>query len=189
MQLSNNIELDAINTIIGSIGEAPLNSIEDSLNVDALNAYRILNDTNKQQQARGWSFNIHEDYVLNPDSSTGKILWAENFLFLQGSNNEKYIKQGNYVYDLTNNTTSFTTDLTVTAILLVPLDEIPEPLKAYIVAKAALNFQVRYLGDPALTQRLQIDVNETWQALQEFEIDSNDYSLLDNDNVVSVLER
>lgn len=189
MILTSTVELDAVNTIIGAIGEAPLNSIEDTLDVDASNAFRILNDVSGQEQARGWSFNIHENYVLNPDVNTQKILWADNFLFLQGSNNEKYIKQGNYVYDITNNTTTFTTPLTVTAIFFTPLDTLPVPLRSYIVAKAALKFQIRYLGDSALTVELEKDVKDAWATLQEFEIDSNSYNLLENDNVVSMLER
>lgn len=189
MLLSSNTELEAVNTIIGALGEMPLSSLEDSLNVDAINAYRILQTTNRQQQARGWSFNIHEDYVLNPDSMTGRIKWAENFLFLRGTEGTKYTKQGDYVYDFTNKTANFTQPITVTAIFLMPLEELPDALRNFIVAKAALTFQIRYLGEPNLTQSLQEDVQEAWQALQEYELDTNDYSLLDNDNVVTVLER
>ncbi len=34
-------ELDAVNEILSSVGSSPVNSLEDDLNVDVLNAKRI----------------------------------------------------------------------------------------------------------------------------------------------------
>lgn len=182
-------ELDAINEIIGSIGESPVNTLENIMNVDVLNAQRILGNINRQQQARGWSFNIQENYILNPDEIIHKIRWSDDFLYLKGANNEKYGKAGVYLKDLTNNTTTFMSPVAVTVILLVPFEEMPEGMRQFITAKAALTFQIRYLGDAALTQNLQQDVAEAWQHLQEYEIDTNDYNLLQHTNVLALLER
>ena len=182
-------ELDAVNEIIGAIGESPVNTLENVMNVDVLSAQRILGNINRQQQSRGWSFNIQENYVLNPDELSYKIRWSDDFLYLKGANNEKYCKSGDFLKDLTNNTTTFMSPISVTVILLVPFEEMPEAMRQFITAKAALTFQTRYLGDAALAQELKQDVVEAWQHLQEYEIDTNDYNLLQHTNVLSLLER
>lgn len=182
-------ELDAINEIIASIGESPVNTLEEVTNVDVLNAQRILSSVNRQQQARGWSFNIQQGYILNPDETTHRIRWSDSFLYLRGSNDEKYAKSGDYLKDVTNNTTTFLSPISVTVILLVPFEEMPEAMRQYITAKAALTFQVRYLGDASLTDALTKDVNEAWAHLQEYELDVNDYGILDNTDVQGLLER
>ena len=38
-------ELEAVNEILASIGEAPVNTIENSQNVDVINALRILKES------------------------------------------------------------------------------------------------------------------------------------------------
>ena len=182
-------EIDAVNEILASVGESPIDTLENITDVDVLNAQRILSLINRQQQARGWSFNIQENYVLNPDETTHKIRWSDSFLYLKGSSNEKYCKSGEYLKDNTNNTTSFDAPIEVTVILLVPFDEMPEAMRQYITAKAAMNFQKRYLGDSSLTQELMQDVQEAWMHLQEYEMDNNDYNILDNMDVQSLKER
>lgn len=65
----------------------------------------------------------------------------------------------------------------------------PEPARNYIVAKASAEFQSRYLGDESLTQILNNKVQETWQYLQEDELDKNEYNLLDHTHVQELLTR
>ena len=189
MILTPATELDAINEIIGAVGESPIDSLENLTDVDALNAQRLLSVINRQQQARGWSFNIVESYNLNPDMKTKKILWDSSFLYLKGSNGEKYAKQGDLLKDVTNNTTTFNDSISVTVILLVPFDEMPEALRRFITAKAALAFATRYFGDETILSMLGNDVKEAWQQLQEYELDLNDYNILNNSSVQELTSR
>ena len=46
-------ELDAINEIVGSIGESPINTLENPTNSDVINAIRILSITNRSFQSNG----------------------------------------------------------------------------------------------------------------------------------------
>lgn len=70
MQLTALTELDAVNSIIGTIGEAPINSLEELTDVDAINALRILRNISRQEQSRGWTFNKTPHFTLNPDVDT-----------------------------------------------------------------------------------------------------------------------
>ena len=70
-------ELDAVNEILSSVGSSPVNSLEDDLNVDVLNAKRILKATSIEIQSRGYKFNTLNNVYLKPDSDTGFVPRSE----------------------------------------------------------------------------------------------------------------
>jgi len=188
MYLSTQVELEAINEILGSIGESPVNSLENLLNIDAINAQVILTAENKRFQSRGWSFNIIKDYTLNPDTNTKKITWLDNIIYIEGDS--KYVNRDGYLYDVTNKTNLFDTALTLDeVIVLTPFSEMPIQARAYITAKASFSFQQRYLGDTTLSQALLNEVKEAWANFQEFEMDNNDFNMLDNTYISDLKDR
>ena len=189
MEVTAITELDAVNEMLSVIGESPINTLENLQNIDAINALRILRLVNRQEQARGWSFNIINSLTLNPDVLTKKIRWQDNYLFLKGSNGEKLIRNGEYVKDLANDTINFEDPVTCEAILLVPFEEMPDPMRSYIIAKASLAFQTRYFNAPELTQITAQTLNECWMRLQEYEMTNNNYNMLENSDVVTLKER
>lgn len=190
MQLSALTELDAVNRIIGTIGESPIDTLEDMTDVDSINAYRILQDINRQEQARGWSFNRIPHFTLTPDKYTKKIPWNNNFLFLKANHwVHKLIRHGEFVKDLRRNSDIFEHPVDVEIVLYVPFEELPEQMRNYIVAKACYVFQNSYFGDDSLTRTTQMQMQEAWQHLQEFEIDNNNYSMFDLTYVRKLLLR
>ena len=189
MNLKPLTELDAVNKILAAIGEAPVNTLEELTNIDAVNAYAILMDENRSFQMRGWFFNKHASYVFNPDTNEKKIHWIDNILYLKGLNGEKLVKKGKYIYDMANQTDTFISPLTAEVVFLVPFDDMPEPVKDFITAEAALTFQTRFLGDPSLTQVLEAGRQKAWAVFQEYDMDINDYNMLDNTDVLALKQR
>lgn len=189
MEMTALTELDAVNNIIGTIGESPIDTLDDLSNVDAINALRLLREHSRREQARGWSFNIVPEYTLNPDVYTRKIPWNNNYLSLKGLNEEKLVRKGNYVYDLNSDQLEFDASITAEAVILMPFDELPEAMRNYIIAKACYQFQNRYFGDDSLTKISTSEIQEAWQYLQEYELDNNDYCLLDNEHIQELLSR
>lgn len=189
MEITALNELDAVNQIIGTIGESPVNSLENLANVDAINALRILRNVSRQEQARGWSFNIIPSHTLNPDQYNGKIRWNSSFLSLKGLNGEKLVHFGDFVKDLANDKIVFTSSITAEAILYIPFEELPEQMRSYIVAKSSYIFQASYFGDDSLTKVIQTQIQDAWQQLMEFELENNDYSILNNEVVKELLSR
>lgn len=189
MELTAVTELDAVNEIISIIGEAPINTLEELRNVDAIKALQLLRATSRQEQARGWSFNIIPEHTLNPDVNTGYIRWHDNYLFLKGSNGEKLVRSGDYIKDLTTGEITFTQPITCEAVLLLDFEQLPDAMRTYIVTKAAFKFQTRYFGDDSLAQINAQEIQEAWQHLQEYEMDNNDYNILDNTYVSELKER
>jgi hypothetical protein len=182
-------ELDAVNNIIGTIGESPINSLENLANVDAINALRILREVSRQEQARGWSFNIIKEHHLTPDYYTNRILWNDHYLSLKGTNGEKLVRDGKYIKNLTNGSIYFTSYVVAEAVLLIPFDELPEAMRSYIIAKSCYLFQSRYFGDDTLIKVTQAQIADAWQQLMEFEVDNNDYTWFDNQHIQELLSR
>jgi hypothetical protein len=66
MSTSPTTKLEAVNTMLSTIGEAPVNSLATGL-IDAETAETILNNVSREVQARGWNFNTEYDYTFSPN--------------------------------------------------------------------------------------------------------------------------
>ena len=69
-QITPTTELQAINTMLSAIGEAPVNSISGVTNVDVSVAINILDETSLSVQSEGWNFNTEYNvtYSIDDDS-------------------------------------------------------------------------------------------------------------------------
>lgn len=189
MTLTPLTELEAVNEILASIGESPVNTIENPTNVDVINCLRILRNVNRRVQSKGWTFNKIDSYTLNPDASTHRIRWLSNLLYVVGTDGTKYTKKGDYLFDWENQKTEFNNSIDCTIIFLVDFEDMPDPMRSYITAKASTTFQTRYLGDSSLGEELLRDEQEAWAALMEYELDSNKFNMLNVTGVQTILER
>ena len=190
MEISALTELDAVNNIIGTLGEAPIDTLEDLTNVDAINALRILEEVSRTEQARGWSFNLIEDFVLNPDiNDNNRIPWNDKYLFVKGEEGTKLVRYGKHMKDLVRNSDYFPQPIHAEVVLLIPFEELPGQMRDYIVAKAGFMFQSAYYGDDSLGTVINMQVQDTWQHLMDYEMDDNNYSMLDNEHVKELLAR
>ncbi|MBH9196991.1 hypothetical protein I5K50_11580 [Pseudomonas aeruginosa] len=180
--LETSDELAAVNDMLASIGESPVNTLEGSANADVANCRRILNGVNTEVQSRGWTFNIEEDATLTPDAFSKLINWLPDYLSVKATDGTTvYINRGGYVYDRSAKTDQFTDSITVNLIRLKTFDEMPVQFRTYIVARAARRFNIRFFGAAEIEASLQIEEQEAWQAVQEFELDYGDFNMLDGD--------
>ena len=184
--ISQQAELDAVNEILSSTGDTPVNTLENLTDVNAINARSILTRVNRQFQSRGWSFNYMESYTFNPDVYSKKILWNNDILYLEGTDKTKYIKKDEYIYDKTNSTNIFRSAITADVIFLVPIEELPEQAMDYVVAKSCTEFATRFLGDTDLIKILMNAEREAWSFFHEYEMDNNNYNMLENTDVQAV---
>ena len=75
-------KLDAVNQMLASIGESPLNSITGTIPKDANKAVIALDTTLREVLNNGWSFNSDTDYELTPESGSGYILIPSGALWV-----------------------------------------------------------------------------------------------------------
>lgn len=181
-------ELDAINQILSAIGSDPVMSLEDNLDIDIVNARRLLLDTSRTIQRQGWDFN-KVTKTLNPDKDTKKISWDNTIISLTSDDDNTYVKRGEYLYDLTNDTYEFDKGIEVTIIYGVDFEDLPDCFKNYVTAKTALDFQSRYFGDTTVTQDLSMAMQMAWQDIVSYDINMSDANALQFTAVSEVLQR
>lgn len=177
-------ELDAINDMLAAIGESPVSTLAGGDNADVANCRRILSKTNREVQAKGWTFNIEEDVVLQPDAFSGLIEYLPTYLRLTNSGGTNYVNRGGYVYDRTAKTDTFTAAITVNLIRLKSFSDMPECARSYIIAKSSRRFNIRFFGAAELESSLASEEQEGWVALQEYELDYGAFNMIDGDSFV-----
>lgn len=180
--ISSPAELDAVNDILLSIGEPPVNTLEGDSNADVASARRILASVNRTIQSKGWTFNIEPARVLQPDVYSKMIEFSPDWLSIMG-----YVNRGGYLYDQTNQTDQFSSSITVKLIALRPFDEMPECFRNWIVAKAARRFNMSLFGAPEIDATLADDEREAKMQSMEYELDYGGFNMMDGDAFVGSL--
>jgi len=178
-------ELEAINTILSTIGEAPLNTLIGSLPVDGTIAKNVLSEVSREVQSQGWHFNTHYKVTLSRDTNN-KIPLATNIVRVE-IDPRKYskisydiVQRNNFLYNLAKNEETFDTDFDeVTAVYLLPFDEIPEQAKRYITIRSARIFHDRTLGANTIHKFSQEDEAKALSILKQAESHTGDYSIFD----------
>tara|TARA_R100001594_G_scaffold123121_1_gene159453 strand:+ start:239 stop:853 length:615 start_codon:yes stop_codon:yes gene_type:complete len=187
-------ELEAINTILSAIGEAPINSLTGSLPIDATQAQNLLKEISREIQAAGWHFNSFYDYTLSLDTDS-KIPLATNIMRVD-LNINKYdvgtynvIKRGGFLYNKKGNTFTFDKALDAKVILFLPFDELPENARRYITIRAARIFQDRLLGANTLHGFGVQDELNALAILKQEEADTADHSIFNNWDSYRIINR
>lgn len=179
-------ELEAVNTILSTVGEAPLSSLTGSLPVDGTMARNVLNEINREVQSQGWHFNTHYKATLSKDASN-KIPVASNVLRVELDPNKfsklsyDIVQRNNYIYNLAENTDIFDRDFDeVTIVYLLDFADIPEAAKRYITIRSARVFHDRTLGATTLHKFSQEDEARALIVLKQAEASTGDYTIFDN---------
>ncbi len=179
-------ELEAVNTILSTVGEAPLNTLTGSLPVDGTMARNVLNEINREVQSQGWHFNTHYKATLSRNASN-EIPLASNVLRVELDPN-KYskssydiVQRNNFIYNLAKNTNIFDKDFEdVTIVYLLDFQDIPEQAKRYITIRSARVFHDRTLGATTLHKYSQEDEARSLIVLKQAEASTGDYTIFDN---------
>ena len=179
-------ELEAVNTILSTIGEAPLNSLSGSLPVDGTIAKNVLSEVSREVQSQGWHFNTHYKVTLSRDTNN-KIPLATNIVRVE-IDPRKYskvsydiVQRNNELYNLAKNEDTFDTNFKdATVVYLLPFDEIPEQAKRYITIRSARIFHDRTLGANTIHKFSQEDEAKSLSILKQAESHTGDYSIFDS---------
>lgn len=161
MTLQRISRIEAVNSMLVAIGEAPVNSLGGTdLPQDAAIASFILDEVNREVQSRGWHFNTEYNVTLELDSN-GYIPVANNALnvtVLRSELSDTVTMRGSFLYNTSTDTKSdrfvFDADLDATIVYLLEFTTLPNVAREYIVARASRLFQERVFGNPELTRSL-----------------------------------
>lgn len=171
-------ELEAVNVMLGTIGEQPVNSLAISTISEVSIASGILFDISREVQTRGYSWNKETEYPLSV--SGGEIPLPSNCIDVNVTNQSDWLVQrGTRLYNRTDHTYTFAADADVeaTIIFFLPFTELPQAARNYITLRSARKFQVRILGSESIEKFTEIDENQAWLTLSAKEVDQGAYSL------------
>ena len=157
--------------------------VETQTNPDVAIALNTLREVSREVQSEGWSFNKESDYPLTPNSDD-EILIADDVLQMDLNRNQraenigKYsVNRGGKLYDKKAHSYKWTSDTVYVDITwYFSWENIPQPIQAYIVARAAAIVSSRIIGDGNQYQMLQQKEAYARSMALEYECNQEDLS-------------
>lgn len=149
-------ELEAINTLLGVIGEAPIDRLSDiTINevTDSALARRTLHEVSRDVQAEGWSWNTDYNVQLQKDAQNQFPISSDSLQVVFSPNrypDSQYVARGNRVYDRVQRRFDFgegVIDLIVDQmVMLLPWEQMPHAAQQYVTIRAARIYSDRYVN-------------------------------------------
>jgi len=180
-------KLEAVNSMLGHIGESPVNSISDTnaLPISAATAISVLDEVSRSVQAEGWHFNTELKVTLSP-AGDGTITLSDDILEVDTTDTSIDIAQrGLSLFDRSNNTSVFSKDLEVNLTRLLDFTSLPEAARRYITLRASRVFQGRMVGSRELEALIARDEYNARADLMDTEGNNSDRTIFDSYAVAS----
>ena len=187
-------ELEAVNTMLVTIGEQPVSSLDNLAGLqDASIARQILSNISRAVQSKGWVFNLDLQVTYTPDAN-GEINLGANVLRIDTttkvrSTTKDIVERGGKLYDREKNTSIFTDTVKVDRVIVLNFDDLPEVARRYIAIRSARVFHDRVVGSGELHDFFREDEQVAWQELLEYEGEVGDYTIFDDYDVYRIIER
>ena len=181
-------ELSAVNAILGSIGQAPLSSL-DYDNPEVAFIYNILKESNQDIQNEGWTFN--KEFHIKFSNKVGDKFHIDSDI-IQIDNEDAWDRTRDFVrrkhstdgiwklYDRVNHTFEYPDDdyFYVHVIRLLPFEDIPTPFQRYIIYKASGKAAIQLVANPQLQQMLSSFEMQARAACLEYECNQGDHNFM-----------
>lgn len=148
-------ELEAVNEMLMSIGQAPVNTLAVSGISDVNIAKTRLTTMTRRVLSRGWLFNTDKKYKLQPDVD-GLIAIPTGLLRFEALDPMTELTQRRHsdgtlrLYNLTDGTFVFTGPVEVKAVWAFAFEDLPETARCYIATAAGRRFQSKLIGSQIL---------------------------------------
>lgn len=178
-------KLDAVNRMLASIGQTPVNSLDVSGIRDVAIAELAIDNTTQEVLEHGWSWNTDYEYML-PLDLNGNILIPSNALYVEPSDRQldyvpRYDNGVHKMYNRKDKTFTFTQGLEVDITWAQPFNELPSPARTYIATRAARIFQSQVIGSQILFQFTELHEREALAKLQKLENRQKNLNILESD--------
>jgi len=181
-------ELSAVNAILGSIGQAPINGL-DFANPEISFIYNLLKEVNQDVQNEGWTFNLEYHIKNSNKDSTNKFVIDSDVVRID--NEDAWDKTRDFVrrkdsdglwklYDRVNHTFEFPDDdyFYVNYVRLLEFEDIPTVFQRYIIYKASGRAAVQLVSNANLQKMLAIYEQQARAACMEYECNQGDHNYM-----------
>jgi hypothetical protein len=191
--LATETELSSVNSILGSIGQAPISKLYQNesnptqktlvyVNPEVALIHGILLEVSADVQNEGWVFNREENFPLTP-TSTGEIFLPSNVLRMDMSQNQVYrnrdfTMRGDRLYDNVNHTFLFepTRKIMFDMVWKWAFEELPSTFKRYITLRASGRAATQMVTNPQLVQLLATQEGQARASCLEYECNQGDHT-------------
>lgn len=163
-------KLEAINRILKSIGQAPVNTLQVSGISDVAKAIQDLDETARDVQLIGWHWNSDRDYPLTPNTA-GNILIPNGALSVDPEDRTvdaslRALPDGQMaLYNISDRTFTWSAAVNCKVIWGFPFEQLPQDARTYIATAAARRFQARVVSSPVLDRFNAEDEERAWHLL------------------------
>jgi hypothetical protein len=184
-------DLEAVNSMLACVGEAPINTIVGNFPANIQIAIDLLRTTSRAVQMVGYNFNTEENVELSLDSN-GKIPLPSNCLDIDITTEQwgiEPVQRGLFLYDKQNHTFVFTASIKCTIKYFLPWTDLNEPTRNYIKVKAARIFQDQTVGSGEHHQYTAGDEAAALVAFESSDMENEDANIFQNWDVGSILAR
>ena len=184
-------ELDAVNQILSSVGQAPVTTL-DMQNPETFTVLQTLRDVNRQVQSEGWTFNTERLVKFSP-AADKTITIPYNVLQLDVNvskhfDNYDVVRKDGKLYDKYWHQKSdkleyeFDEDIYCDVVYFYRFNDLPYAFQAHIIAKAARIAATKLVGSAEQVQLLALEEEATKASMMEYETQQGDYSIFGGAN-------
>lgn len=170
-------ELDVVNEMLSTLGEAPLNELDDEHPLVPA-ARRIIRIASYRVQAEAWWFN-QETITLSHDPRTGEVLLPSDAIRADPSDRSwNLIQRGRRLYDPQNATYNIGEKVPSVLVRNVPFDDLPPTVQHVVSLTSQVEFNKSYDGDETKLSMLGAALNLARAAMHAEHIRNVDANLL-----------
>ena len=179
-------ELDAVNSILMSVGESPVNTLNTQSPEVAI-AQKTLQQVTREVLAEGWVFNTENEVKFTVDADDQVPL---SDAVLQVDTNRFYhldtynvIRKDGKLYDRYEHKNTFPDETTMylDVVWMYAFEDIPQSFRDYITARAIRKASLRMVNDLETNKALEQDEVQARSLALEYDSRQADYNVF-NDN-------
>ena len=185
-------ELDAVNSILMSVGESPVNTISDPQSPEVAIAQSTLRQVCREVQAEGWVFNTEHEYPITLDSSKHCLVpvnvleidlsharHGDHFNVVRKNDNgvTKLYDKVEHRYNFDNvNENKLYCDI----LWMIDFEDLPQVFKDYITIRASRIASNRMVSDPKAAELIGTDEALARALAVEYDTRVADHNIFSN---------
>ena len=182
-------ELDAVNSILMSVGETPVNTLTVQSPEVAI-AQTTLRQVCREIQAEGWSYNTENEYPIQLDTNNqciipNNILQLDLNIFQHGKDYDVVRRSDNgvmKVYDKKGHTFTFENcdKLFFDIVWMLDFEDLPQAFKDYITTRASRIASNRMVNSQPSAKLLEADEAAARALAVEYEMKQSDHNIFND---------
>ena len=182
-------ELDAVNSILMSVGESPVNTLTVQSPEVAI-AQKTLRQVCREIQAEGWSYNTENEYPIDLDTNNqcivpNNILQIDLNIYQHGKDYNVVKRSDNGVqkiYDKKNHSFTFEncTKLYFDIVWMFKFEDLPQAFKDYVTAKATRVAGIRMVSSAEAAKLLEADEAYARAIALEYDTRQGDHNIFND---------